>query len=81
MEWGEEEKREGELEAGRVRGPADAGWRRAASFSELPSACSVGAVSSGGRERAPGWARGKAPTEDDVDLSVLHALGRSGCFS
>lgn len=28
-----------------------------------------------------GVAPGTRPTEDDVDLSVLHALGRSGCVS
>lgn len=29
----------------------------------------------------PGRGPSPGPPEDDVDLSVLHALGRSGCFS
>lgn len=40
---GEEEEKEGELEAGRARGPADAGYAGAAAWdSELSSACSCG---------------------------------------
>lgn len=67
----------GRAEAGR---PGDAVWRpqRTPLFS---SACLVGAVSSGGPSEGARGTRGTGPTEDDVDLSVLHALGRSGCFS
>lgn len=43
-----------------------------------PSACLVGTPSSGGPLTGPHLARsaGTGPCEDDVDLPVLHALGR-----
>jgi hypothetical protein len=72
---GEEEEKEG------------GSWRprcwlsQLAEDSVLPSACSVGAASSGGPFASPCVDQGTGPAEDDVDLSVLYALGRSGHFS
>lgn len=74
-------RREGELEAGRARGP-----QMLATPEQKPGTQSFllpaqGSESSRGLFAGPGCGLSSGPTEDDVDLSVLHALGRSGCFS
>lgn len=74
-------RREGELEAGRARGPTDAGCAGAAAWDSAFFCLRVGAVSSRVLFAGPGRGLSSGPTEDDVDLSVLHALGRSGRFS
>lgn len=79
MEWGEEE---GGGAGGRQgQRPTDAGYAEQQPGTQSFLLSVRGSVSSRVSFAGPGRGPSPGPPEDDVDLSVLHALGRSGCFS
>lgn len=61
--------------------PTDAGYAEQQPGTQSFLLPARGSVSSRVSFAGPGRGLSPGPPEDDVDLSVLHALGRSGCFS